>query len=312
MLQHPSHQHRRYIINFGDMEEQEARLWPDLFKIVEERVKPERMENNRETYRRYWWLYAERRVELRSAMTKLDQVLMQAVPSKHLALAFIPTTTVIAAPHCVFTLPTHVAFAILQGSLHELWVRFFSSSMKDDLRYTPSDCFETFPFPENWEQNPSLEAVGKEYYEYRAALMKRNQEGLTATYNRFHDPDERDRDIQKLRELHGAMDRAVLDAYGWSDIPTHCEFRLDYEEEEDEDEGPRRRKKPYRLRWPAEVHDEVLARLLDLNQKRAAAERLAGAHAEAKTQKGAAKGRRTKKAADTPSLFPSDPDKEEP
>ena len=33
--------------------------------------------------------------------------------------------------------------------------------MKDDLRYTPSDCFETFPFPENFETDPTLEALGK-------------------------------------------------------------------------------------------------------------------------------------------------------
>lgn len=187
--------------------------------------------------------------------------------------------------------------------------------MKDDLRYTPSDCFETFPFPENWEHHPALEAAGKAYYEFRAALMVRNQQGLTATYNRFHDPDEHDPEIEKLRELHAAMDRAVLDAYGWTDIPTKCEFRLDYEEEDEGDEGSRRRKKPYRLRWPAEVHDEVLARLLDLNQKRAQAERLAGAGAEPKDTKPAPKARKPRKGsteAGAPSLFSSDPDKETP
>ena len=90
--------------------------------------------------------------------------------------------------------------------------------MKDDLNYSPSDCFETFPFPENFETDAKLEAVGKEYYEFRAALMVKNNEGLTKTYNRFHDPHETSAEIQKLRELHAAMDRAVLDAYGWTDL----------------------------------------------------------------------------------------------
>ena len=62
--------------------------------------------------------------------------------------------------------------------------------------------------------------------------MVRNNEGLTKTYNRFHDPDERSPDILKLRELHAAMDRAVLDAYGWTDLKPTCEFLLDYEEDE--------------------------------------------------------------------------------
>lgn len=69
------------------------------------------------------------------------------------------------------------------------------------------------------------------------------------------------------------MDRAVLNAYDWTDIPTDCEFILDYEDEDDESS---RRKKPWRYRWPDEVRDEVLARLLKLNGERAREEELAG------------------------------------
>jgi hypothetical protein len=170
--------------------------------------------------------------------------------------------------------------------------------MKDDLRYTPSTCFETFPFPQDFEKNPGLETAGKVYYEFRADLMVRNNEGLTKTYNRFHDPDERSPDIFKLREMHAEMDRAVLDAYGWTDLKPTCEFLLDYEEDEDEDEtgGGRRRKKPWRYRWPDEFRDEVLARLLELNRQRAEEERLAGAAAEAKSKKPRKSG---KKSTDT-------------
>jgi hypothetical protein len=106
--------------------------------------------------------------------------------------------------------------------------------MKDDLSYTPTTCFETFPFPPHWEQNDALEAIGKTYYEYRAALMVQNNEGLTKTYNRFHDPEEEHPDIVKLRELHDAMDRAVLDAYGFTDIQPTCTFLLDYEDDEEQ------------------------------------------------------------------------------
>ena len=159
--------------------------------------------------------------------------------------------------------------------------------MKDDLRYTPSDCFETFPFPADFETNPTLEEAGRVYYEFRAALMVRNNEGLTKTYNRFHDPDERSADIERLRELHAAMDRAVLDAYGWTDLQPTCEFLLDYEDEEEDDDVPggRRRKKPWRYRWPDEVRDDVLARLLQLNRDRAEAERLLGPAAGGKPKR---------------------------
>ena len=119
-----------------------------------------------------------------------------------------------------------------------------------------------------------MDATGTDYYHYRADLMVRHDEGLTKTYNRFHDPEETCfADIVRLRELHAAMDRAVLDAYGWTDIPIACEFLLDYEIDE-EDWGTR--KKPYRYRWPDDVRDEVLARLLELNAERAREEAQAG------------------------------------
>jgi hypothetical protein len=99
--------------------------------------------------------------------------------------------------------------------------------------------------------------------------MVKNDEGLTKTYNRFHDRDNHEPDIVCLRELHSAMDRAVLDAYGWSDIKTDCDFFADYTEE---DEDGNEIEKSIRYRWPDEVRDEVLARLLALNAERHAEE----------------------------------------
>jgi hypothetical protein len=169
----------------------------------------------------------------------------------------------------------------------------------DLLRYTPSDCFETFPFPDGWQTHRALEDVGKAYYEFRATLMVRSDEGLTKTYNRFHDPDESDPDILKLRELHTAMDRAVLDAYGWSDIKTDCEFLVDYEIDEEEWGS---KKKPYRYRWADEVRDEVLARLLELNAERAKEEASSGA-AVAKKRGKKTVAKRAAKASNTEDLF---------
>jgi hypothetical protein len=146
----------------------------------------------------------------------------------------------------------------------------------------------------------ALEAAGKAYYDFRAALMVKNDEGLTKTYNRFHDPDERDPDILKLRELHAAMDRAVLDAYGWSDIPTTCEFLLDYEIDEEEWGD---RKKPYRYRWSDDVQAEILARLLELNAQRARAEARSGAAAGTKKGRRKATERRAPGAAGSKDLF---------
>ena len=182
---------------------------------------------------------------------------------------FLPAGAVYSERLVLFPLESAAMFCVLQSRTDELWARFFGSSLEDRLTYTPSDCFETFPFPNDWETDRALEGAGQEYYQFRASLLVRNDEGLTKTYNRFHDPYENDPEIAKLRELHAAMDRAVLDAYGWTDIPTDCDFLLDYEIDEEEWGS---RKKPYRYRWPDNVRDEVLARLLELNAERAAEE----------------------------------------
>jgi hypothetical protein len=279
----PTHQHNRYVINFEDMTESEAKKWPDLFEILKSKVLPERQQSTAKSVDKKlidnFWQFGYFAKSLRLATSSLGRVLVHAFTSQYVAFTFVSRDVIVSGPHNIFALESHHAFSILQSRTHEIWVRFFSSSFKDDIRYTRTDCFETFPFPPGWEANEALEEAGRSYYEYRAALMVRNDEGLTKTYNRFHDPEERSPEIQQLRALHAAMDRAVLDAYGWPDIPTACEFLLDYEEEEDEPETTgkkRKKKKPYRLRWPDEVRDEVLARLLALNAERAAQERLAG------------------------------------
>ena len=301
----PTHAHHRYVINFRDYplrreelgglwaetnEEQRrewlrrgivpldypnwvAADWPELLAIVEERVKPDRMKVNRKVRRDYWWRYGDRQPALYHAIGDSDRVLAISSVGQQAAFARLPSSMVYSHALMVFPLPTNAAFCTLQSRPHEIWARFLGSSMKDDLRYTPSDCFETFPFPDGWSTHPDFERIGTDYYHFRADFMIRHDEGLTKTYNRFHDRDETDPDIARLRDLHAAMDRAVLDAYGWTDLPTDCEFLLDYEIDE-EDWGTR--KKPYRYRWPDEVRDEVLARLLELNAKRANEEALAG------------------------------------
>ena len=137
--------------------------------------------------------------------------------------------------------------------------------------------FETFPFPPDWESRSSLDAAGRTYYDFRAATMIERNEGMTKTYNRVHDPYEDDPEIVRLRELHTAMDRAVLDAYGWGDVATEYAFLLDYEIDE---ATWGTKKKPYRYRWPDETRDEVLARLLALNAERAEEEARARALAQ--------------------------------
>jgi hypothetical protein len=267
----PRHLHFRHIINFGEKSEAEARAWPDLMQIVEKKVRPARERATRDGHRRYWWHHAEKRPGLYSAISGLSRVLVCGQTSKYRTVTFVPNGCVYDQKLIVFAFDCGAAFAALQSQCHEHWALAFGSTLGDSPAYTPTDCFETFPFPKAYLNDAALEATGEACFAFRRTLMIRNNEGLTATYNRFHDPSESASDILKLRELHAAMDRAVLDAYGWTDIQPTCEFLLDYEEEDNDAEasGGRRKKKPWRYRWPDDVRDEVLARLLELNAQRA-------------------------------------------
>ncbi|MES2476454.1 MAG: type IIL restriction-modification enzyme MmeI [Verrucomicrobiota bacterium] len=280
----------RYIINFGNLTLDGAAQWPDLLQIVEEKVKTEREQKlseswskDKEKRAKIWWQFARPAKDLYSAISGMKSVLARSLTSKHHEV-FVriesPESFTFDQTLITFSFDSYAAFTLLTSRPHECWSLFFGSTLEDRPRYNVDDCFETFPFPLDWEENESLEAAGREYYEYRASLMVRNNEGLTKIYNRFHDPEERSPDILELRRLHAAMDRAVLDAYGWDRVSTACEFLLDYEEDDDESETTtgkkRNKKKPYRYRWPDEIRDEVLAKLLALNSERAEQERLSG------------------------------------
>jgi hypothetical protein len=264
----PRQQYRRYVINFGQLTLEEAEQWPELLQIVTEKVKPERGND----YRLPWWQFFRPRPQLASELKRRRSVLANSQVSSHLAFAFLPTDWIFSHGLTLITVSEYSAFANLQSRVHETWARFFSSSLEDRLRYTPTDCFETFPFPQDWLSDNALEHIGREYYEYRAELMMKTNLGLTETYNRFHDPGESDPVIEHLRSLHTWMDRAILNAYGWTDILPSCSFIPEFEDEEDADrdsEGSRPRVKKYRYRWPNDIRDEVLARLLELNRQRA-------------------------------------------
>ena len=241
----PTQSNERYAINFGSRSLDDAMRYPTLLQIVRTRVKRGRdraKDHGPGNHgRKYWWQYALRADPLYKAISGLSRCLVTAITTSHLAFSFQTIRQTFAHTLVVLAFDNFGPFACLQARVHIFWSQLFSSSLGGTLRYSVGDALQTFPFPENFENDATLETAGRHCYEFRAALMVKNNEGLTKTYNRFHDPYETSPDIVELRELHDAMDRAVLDAYGWTELKPTCEFLLDYEDEDDEDEGKRDR-----------------------------------------------------------------------
>jgi hypothetical protein len=221
----PSQSYHRFAINFGKKDLSQASEWPELLERVRTLVKPARDAVQDNTGKgghgkKYWWQYVDRCDPLHAALASVTHCLAISAVTKHLCFAFQPKDRILSHATYVFALDCNSAFAVLQSRVHERWARLLSSSMRTDLRYAATECFDTFPFPEPDPRTviPELETPGQALHDARAKFMTGTQQGLTKTYNALKDPACDEPRILELRRLHEAMDRAVLDAYGWTDV----------------------------------------------------------------------------------------------
>jgi len=305
----PSQTPGRSIINFFDWELERAQKFETPFTIVEDKVKPFRATQNRARNRDVWWIYAEHRPGLMRGLKPISRCFVAAATTKYLNFSAAPTSYVFLNTLYVFTTDRWDLYTIVQSTIHEVWARKYSGALETRLRYSPSDCFETFPFPQGlWQTaNPALADTGERYHEYRRALMLRLWLGLTDIYNLFHNrdltpaivakvskkPDEAETGYQgilELRKLHRELDQAVLTAYGWTDL----DLGHDFHEVETLPENDR-----VRYTISPDARKEVLKRLLALNHQRAEEEK---AKAPAKVEK-AGKRSRKKQVDEEPGLF---------
>ncbi|WP_262391832.1 BREX-1 system adenine-specific DNA-methyltransferase PglX [Nocardiopsis sp. CNR-923] len=250
----------RWVINFGVRSEEEARDFTDLFEVVERDVKPIRAKNNRKIYRDFWWQFGEKQLNMQEAVCGLDRVLVLALTSKTVMPCLVPGGQVFSHMLAVFADGNYSNLTLLSSGIHYVWAVAWASSMKGDLRYTPTDVFETLPFPRSME---CMDEVGETLDRERSEIMLRRGFGLTKLYNLVHDPDlQGDLDIDRIREIHVEIDEAVKEAYGWSDLDLQHGHH-------ETDQG---------VRWTVSpvARVEILDRLLQLNFDRHAEEERKG------------------------------------
>lgn len=260
----PSTTTSRYIIDFGEMDLDEAEKLTELFDIIEKKVKPDRIKKDAKKYPRMvneWWKHWSPKPELREKQRLLGRVLVCSSISKYLCFVFAPSSAIYSHNVTVFAEESFGFFSLIQSSIHEEWVRFTSSTLEERLGYRSSDCFDTFPFPVDWRHDTNLSSAGEQFYEKRKLFMLENEVGLTKFYNAFHSPEEDRKEILELRALREAMDKAVLQSYGWNGLNIAYSFQQDFEVEDG-------KSIPWRLSWSSETRDEILGRLLALNKER--------------------------------------------
>ena len=167
---------------FGLSEAEAASQFPSLYQHVLVHVKPERDQNNRDTYRLNWWIFGEPRRDFRPALDGLPRYIATVETSKHRFFTFLDQS--IRPDNMLIAIASDDAFnlAVLSSSIHVTWALARGGTLEDRPRYNKSVCFDPFPFPalEEGELKQRIRGLGERLDAHR----KRQQDlhpGLTLT-----------------------------------------------------------------------------------------------------------------------------------
>lgn len=296
----PSQEPSRWVISFWDMDENEAENYAEAYSIVESLVKPERQRTKndgtfvlRSPLPTRWWHFADKRPALYHAIGRghhfkkhpaswapfeaPTKILAVTLSSKYALPQFVANDYIMDQKVVVINFSQYRYLSLLSSSIHNAWVFRNGSTLGISQNYTPTDCFETFPFPMlDTIENNGLDDLGVKLEYARKKIMEQKEIGLTEVYNLLHNPEVNDEDVCYLRSIHVDIDMYVSGNYGWSDVLLrHGFYEVPTLPEND------------RIRFSIceSASTEILLRLSDLNRQRYEEEVAAKLHGKAATVK---------------------------
>jgi hypothetical protein len=162
----------QWTIDFGvDASEQTAAKYELPFEFLQKTVRPIRAENRREAYAHKWWIYAESRPAMRAAFRGKTRFLATCMVAKHRIFAWLDSVCLPANVVIVFGRADDFFFGILNSHFHLIWSDVQGTQLREKesgSRYTPTTCFENFPFPcPTPGQDAAIAAAAKELNELR-------------------------------------------------------------------------------------------------------------------------------------------------
>lgn len=139
----------KWVVDFGcSITKEDAALFDAPFSHVEKIVKPTRLTVRRDFHRTHWWIYGDARPGLRVAVANISRFVATSMVAKHRLFTWLPSIQIPENLCVVIARADDTTFGILHSRFHELWSLRMGTSLEDRPRYTPTTCFETFPFPE--------------------------------------------------------------------------------------------------------------------------------------------------------------------
>ncbi|WP_298430783.1 type IIL restriction-modification enzyme MmeI [Ottowia sp.] len=249
---------RRWVIDFGDRSEQEARQWPITFQRVEAINRPMRESLKGQIHQDCFWKFWDMRKSLRLAMSRQPRLLAQPRDSKYIVFRFVPSHLYFNDSVKLYFDLRYSFFGSLQSSVHGLWGRWRSTSKGiSGKKYSTSSALDTFPLPDLNDLN--LETTSHRYHEAREEAMRAYGLDLTMLYNAVHnEKDSRDL-ILNFRGLIRALDDAVCIGLGVHDIDLSHGFHAQDDLPDNDN---------IRFTVSQSAREEILLRLVALNQER--------------------------------------------
>ena len=247
-----------YAIDVSELKLEELKGRPKIYQLLSNRVRPERVQNARASYRERWWVYGETRPTFRSASKGLRRFIVTPITAKHRFFVFVELGTIADSTTVMVASDDAASLGTLSSHVHALWALRSGGRMGvgNDPRYLKATCFDPFPFPD-WSdaQTQHIRALGEALDAHRKRQQARHPSlTITGIYNvleklRSGEPlDEKERGIHEqglvsvLKRIHDDLDAAVFEAYGWPSTLTDEEIlerlvALNHERAEEEKRG---------------------------------------------------------------------------
>jgi type II restriction/modification system DNA methylase subunit YeeA len=213
-----------WIIDFDELNFEEAALFEIPFEYAKVNIKPVR-EANRDVQRKtFWWRLGRSGTDLKRATAGAKRMVITPRVSKYRVFIWGPGNLVPDSAVVAIARDDDYFFGVLHSKLHELWARGTGTQLREaesGFRYTPTTTFETYPFPWPPGKEPTADPRVQAIAAAAAELVKQRDNWLNPS-----DASEAELKTRTLTRLynqrptwldlaHRKLDAAVLDAYGW-------------------------------------------------------------------------------------------------
>lgn len=186
-----------WIINFGKMNEREARTYKGPFSILEARVKPYRDSLIGQIHEKSFWKFWDKREAFFDSMNSSERVLACPSTAKYLIATFIDLKWIPSHSIKLFSFDDFSTFSIMQSSIHEVWARLQSGKLDQRLAYNLTKAFGTFSLPKEHPSN----SIGEDLWRLRERVSVQHNVCLTDLYNALHDEGNSESDFRSIRDL---------------------------------------------------------------------------------------------------------------